>query len=137
MLRGEDASSGVRVQNGITVYLQGNCSLLPGPRRLVTGALGWVPLEHGRIEPFVYVECSRIGEMLGPQVLGMPRSRRNTVMGEAIARVVVHEWIHIATQNTGHGKRGITQAQFGVSDLLAEDEELGQSHREKKRQHGM
>ena len=140
VLRGEDLELGLRVENGISVYLHGDCTLLPGPRHLVMGALGWVPLDHGRIEPFVHVECSRISEMLAPQALGMRRDRRNTVMAEAIARVVMHEWIHVATQNAAHGHSGVTKSQFQVSDLLAADEKLRppqEIHHGRRHQSGM
>ena len=41
-------------------------------------------------------------------------------MAEAIARVIAHEWIHIATQKAGHEKSGVMESQFQVSDLLTE-----------------
>ena len=140
VLRGEYVVPGLRVENGISVFLRGDCSLWPAPRHPAEGALGWVPLANGRIQPFIYVDCSRIADMLDPLVLGMHRERRNTVMAEAVARVVLHEWIHFATQTVSHGRRGITQSQFNVRDLLAEDTEFGArlaSRREKKRQSGL
>jgi hypothetical protein len=73
----------------------------------------------GRIAPFIHVDCTRIGQVLGPQALGLDRDRRNSLMGGAIARVVLHEWIHIATQSSSHAQRGISKAQFGVADLTA------------------
>jgi len=124
VLRGRDLVSGVVVQMGISVFLNGDCTLLPRPRHFVEGALGWVQLVDGEIQPFVHVDCSRIVEMLGPISLGMNRARRNTVMAEAIARVILHEWVHIATQKTGHVESGITKSQFQVTDLLAEDEKI-------------
>jgi hypothetical protein len=61
--------------------------------------------------------------MLGPLALGMDRSHLDNVMAEAIARVILHEWIHIATQSASHGANGITKPQFVVRDLLAGDAE--------------
>lgn len=124
VFRGSDLIRGVMVQVGISVFLNGDCTLLPRPKRFVEGALGWVPLIDGEIQPFEHVDCTRIVEMLGPLVLGMNRCRRNTVMAEAMARVILHEWIHIATQKAGHGESGITKSQFQVRDLLAEDEQI-------------
>ena len=113
---------------------------MPGTKHEVTGALGWVPVVRGRIQPFIHVDCDRIEEMLAPLALGMHQQRRETVMAEAIARVILHEWIHFAAQTTGHVERGVTKSQFLVSDLLADDAEY-QPHRrirrEKKRQSGM
>jgi hypothetical protein len=49
----------------------------------------------------------------------MGADRRKTVMAGAIARVIVHEWIHIAAQSSSHTERGIEKAQYGVTDLMA------------------
>jgi len=140
VLRGRDLVHGVMVQVGITAFLNGDCTLLPRPKRFVEGALGWVRLIDGEIQPFVHVDCARIVEMLGPLSLGMKRDRRNTVMAEAIARVILHEWVHIATQKAGHVERGITKSHFQVTDLLADDEKIyprQQVSRDKRRTPGL
>jgi hypothetical protein len=121
VLRGRDLVAGVSVDVVMSVSIMGDCTLMPGPRRLVSGALGWVKRVDGEIQPFIHVNCERIVEMLSPQALGMNHERRNTVMAEAIARVIAHEWIHIAKQEAGHEKKGVMQSQFQVSDLLADD----------------
>jgi hypothetical protein len=119
IVRGDTMQPGLRVETVIVVYLHGDCNLVPQPRRTAFGVpLGWVWRVDGRIEPFAHVDCTRIGQVLGPQALGMDADRRNAVMAGAIARVILHEWIHIATQNPGHAERGITKAQFGVADLM-------------------
>jgi hypothetical protein len=41
-------------------------------------------------------------------------------MAQAIAHVVIHEWIHIATQSPGHGARGITKQFLSAAELTAE-----------------
>jgi len=81
-------------------------------------ALGWVLQVNGRIEPFAHVDCTQIGGVLGAQAQGMDADERNTVMAGAIARVIVHEWIHIAAQSSSHAERGIENAQFGEADLM-------------------
>jgi hypothetical protein len=124
LVRGDTMTRGIEVSKPILVYLHGDCTLVPMARYTPLGALGWVWRVHGRIEPFIHVDCSEIAQELGPLVLGMNRKRRDTVMGEAMARVIVHEWIHVATQNAGHAKHGVAKSSFGVADLLAEDEEM-------------
>ena len=54
-----------------------------------------------------------------PRALGLDADERNAVMAGAIARVIAHEWIHIATQSSSHSERGIEKAQYGVADLMA------------------
>jgi hypothetical protein len=118
-LRGDDVVPGFLVDSAITVYLHGDCTLSPALRRTAFAVpLGWVRRVDGRIEPFVHVDCTRIGQVLGPQAMWMSRARRIDVMAGAMARVILHECIHIATQSSGHAERGIAKADFGVADLM-------------------
>jgi hypothetical protein len=128
IVRGDTVGpSGLIANNPITVYLHGECKITPRPGRPFSGenyvsgstALGWVQSNHGRIEPFAHVECDPLGQMLAVQAFGLNRDQRNQLMAVAIARVILHEWIHIATQNPRHSTNGISKAQFGVADLLA------------------
>ena len=119
-IRGDLVQPGIRVQTAIVVYLHGDCNLDPLVRRVAFGVpLGWVRRDHGTIESFVHVDCTRIGQVLGPQVRGMKRNQRMHIMAGAMARVVLHEWIHIATQSPAHAETGVARAQFGVADLMA------------------
>ena len=140
-VQGDEIEPGIRIQNSIAVYLHGECNLMPSTKHVVQGALGWVPVVQGRIQPFIHVSCERIEEMLGPLALGMHQQRRDKVMAEAIARVILHEWIHFAAQTTGHVEHGITKSQFLVSDLLADDTDRQpqrrHNHHETKRQSGL
>jgi hypothetical protein len=45
-------------------------------------------------------------------------------MAEAMARVIMHEWIHIATQSARHGHRGVSKSIFSVRDLLVDDDDV-------------
>jgi hypothetical protein len=118
---------GLAVDQAVTVYIQGECKIIPRGRSipfddsaaLVSGPLGWVRSEHGHIESFAHVDCDRLAEMLAAQAFGLNREQRNRMMAGAITRVILHEWIHIATQNPRHAERGIARSGFGVSDLLA------------------
>jgi hypothetical protein len=76
----------------------------------------------GRIAPFAHVDCTRIGEVLGLHAQGMRRQQRVEAMAVALARVILHEWIHIATQNSTHAREGIEKAQFSVVDLIAKQD---------------
>ena len=139
VLRGRDLMTAVSVDQVISVTVVGDCTLLPGPRRMVNGALGWVKKVDGEIQPFIKVSCERIVEMLQGIALGMDRERKNTVMAEAMARVIAHEWIHIATQQARHEKSGVMESQFQVSDLLTDDAPINPRRhvgREKKHSSG-
>jgi hypothetical protein len=132
VVRGDTMPAGQRIDEPVVVHLHGDCKLLPRPLYVRADRLGWVKDRHGHIEPFIHVECTQLVNMLGPMALGMDQPRRDMVMAEAITRVILHEWIHVATQNPGHAERGVAQAHFGVEDLLADDPELRANKRGKK-----
>ena len=124
ILRGDKIVPGLNADNPITIYLHGDC-VIPRPRSFslappsVAGALGWVRRNHGQIEHFIHVECTRLAQMLASQAYGLDRDQRNGLMAVAIARVILHEWIHIATQNPGHAPDGLGKAAFRPPDLVA------------------
>jgi len=121
-VRGEDLSPGLEVESAVSVFLHGNCSLEPLERRTAFAVpLGWVRRTDGQIQPFVHVDCTRVGQVIGAQTRWLSRQGRDKVMAGALARVILHEWIHIATQNPGHAESGITRAQFGVADLMGDE----------------
>jgi len=125
ILRGDKIVSGILVDKFIAVYLVGECKVTPTPQLdpfhpvTISGALGWVNVTDGQIQPFIHVDCKRIGQMLGLHAMGLSVDQRQRQMANAIARVILHEWIHIATQNPHHAKHGIAKAEFSINDLLA------------------
>jgi len=120
IVRGDRVQPGMSVDRAIVVHLHGDCTLVLLARRTAYGVpLGWVRKVQGRIEPFVHVDCTRIGQVLGPQARGLDADGRDDLMAGAIARVIAHEWIHIATQSSAHTESGIEKAAYGVADLMA------------------
>ncbi len=118
IVRNETLSPGARLDSVIPIYLHGSCRLLGQPdRHEISGALGWVLRDHGQIRPFIHVDCARIAEMLGQPAQWMDHGKRNAAMAQAISRVVVHEWVHIATQSPAHTRDGIEKGSFGLQDL--------------------
>jgi len=119
VVRGEAVVPGSQFDTVIPVFLHGNCRLLGEPdQHDVRGALGWVVRDHKEIRPFIHVDCGRITEMLSQRALWMDHPTRNAAMAQAISRVVVHEWMHIATQNSAHTREGIEKPSFGLQDLI-------------------
>jgi hypothetical protein len=95
----------------------------------VEGVLGWVPRVNGHIQPYVHVDCSILVQTLGRMGMQASQERRDRVMGEAMARVIVHEWIHYATQSAAHTDFGISKSEFNANDLLADDREFHSHNR--------
>ena len=125
LLRGDAIKPGMEVNSALVVYLHGDCGLTwPPPGKPVPGKpLGWTLSAGGRIEPFAHVDCTEIGQVLGPRALAMGRERRNSTMAGAMARVILHEWIHIATQSPAHTGHGISKAEFNEADLNGDNQD--------------
>jgi hypothetical protein len=122
-VRGDAMPRDLSEESVVSVYLHGNCNLEPLPRRTAGSVrLGWVLRVNGRITPFIHVDCTRIGQVLGAQAKGLDQEARDRMMAGAVARVMVHEWIHVARQSAEHGRDGITKASFDIPDLLGEPE---------------
>jgi hypothetical protein len=121
LMRGSEVFPGNEFANVIGVKLLGRCDVpQQAYRPLKPGPLGWVLRVNGEIQPFVYIDCTRMAQVLDPTTLGMSNKQRTGAMSQAIAHVLVHEWIHIATQNSGHTEHGISEAQLTPSTLVAE-----------------
>jgi hypothetical protein len=122
LVEGDSLIPGMPVDASLSVYLHGDCnSKLQPPRGYTAGAtLGWVWQRQGSIEPFIHVDCTSIRQVLEPGIYWFSNEQRIHAMAGAIARVIVHEWIHIATQSAGHSGHGVTKAHFGIDDLLPE-----------------
>jgi hypothetical protein len=119
--RGNDLALGTVFSRVIVVKLLGRCDLLPqSDRSSLDGPLGWVWQVSGKIQPFIFVDCERIAQELRRRSAGLDGYERRHAMAQAIAHVVIHEWIHIATQSPAHGKRGITKQFLTATELTAE-----------------
>lgn len=123
LLRSSELVTGEEFSNVIEVKLLGRCDIVQQAYRpLKPGPLGWVLRVQGAIQPYIYVDCTRIAQVLNPTTLGLSNDARTRAMSQAIAHVLVHEWIHIATQNVGHTPHGISEAQLTPSRLVTEPE---------------
>jgi hypothetical protein len=124
ILRGDKIVPGIAVDNPITIFIHGDCltrsTARPFFRKQLAnpGTLGWVELDHGHIGPFAHIECDHLTQLLRPQILGLNPPAVNLLMAFAIARVLLHEWIHIATQSPDHTRHGLGQAEFSAADLI-------------------
>jgi hypothetical protein len=119
--RGDDLPVRIDSSKVIIVKLLGRCDVLPqSDHPSLTGPLGWVRQVSGKIQPFIFVDCGRIAQVLRPHSVGSTKYGRRHEMAQAIAHVVIHEWIHIATQSSAHGARGVTKQFLSPEELTAE-----------------
>jgi hypothetical protein len=119
--RGNDLPGDMDFSKVIVVKLLGRCDVLPqSDHPSLRGPLGWVRQVSGKIQPFIFVDCERIAQVLRTNSPGFNKYERRHEMAQAIAHVVIHEWIHIATQSPAHGARGVTKQFLSPEELTAE-----------------
>jgi hypothetical protein len=124
LLVGSDALRGVTYPNIVSVKLQGRCDApVPGGRAPSTGPLGWVVRVSGNIQPFIYIDCDRLNQVLRPAYTGVSRSERRQLLAQAISHVLLHEWNHITTQSSAHTRRGLTKSALTVNELISTADE--------------
>ena len=103
----------------VQVHLLGRCDVAEQAYRPPTRTpLGWVLRVSGEIQPFIYVDCGRLVQFLNPKMLGMNDEQRSDSLATAIARITVHEWLHISLQSDVHTNHGIRRAELSSDDLV-------------------
>jgi hypothetical protein len=119
LMRSSDLFVGEEFNGVVEVKLLGRCDVpQQAYRPLRPGPLGWVLRVKGQIQPYIYIDCTRMAQTLNATTLGMSGEQRQRAMSQAISHVLVHEWIHITTQNSGHTAHGITEAQLTPKRLV-------------------
>jgi len=104
----------------LQVKLLGSCDLASaGYYPFPNGPLGWVKMVSGEIQPFISIDCTRLAQLLGPEASSLDKQGRRRAMGQAIAHVLIHEWIHIATQRPSHDAHGIMKSSISVKERIA------------------
>jgi hypothetical protein len=118
--RGNESPENLDFSKVIVVKLLGRCDVLPqSDYSSAKGPLGWVREVSGTIQPFIFVDCERIAQVLRTVSAGSTRYQRRHEMAQAIAHVVIHEWIHIETQSPVHSKRGVSKQFLSPQELTA------------------
>src|SRR5208282_1407546 len=94
------------------IKLRGDCKLdAPSDNQVATGTpLGWVFMVNGHIQPFVYVDCDRLVQMLYRELRNKPIAECRRILARAISRIIVHEMTHIVTQSPRHAKSGLQRS---------------------------
>jgi len=119
--RGNDRAMEINFSRVIVVKLLGRCDVLPqSSHSSLDGPLGWVLMVSGTIQPYIFVDCARIAQALRATSVGLNKYESRHEIAQAIAHVVIHEWIHIATQCPAHGAHGITKQFLSPAELTAD-----------------
>jgi hypothetical protein len=125
LLRGDRIVPGISLGSVISVYLHGDCATAFAPRIALSSshevpadALGWVWRQRGQIEPFIHINCTLLAQILRGPTVRRTLDDANRLIALAIARILLHEWLHITTQNPHHARSGIAKANFSIHDLI-------------------
>jgi hypothetical protein len=122
LIRRRDFVPGTAFDSILQVELRGRCDLVARAYPAFPDRPpGWIPIVSGRqIQPFISIDCTHLAESLARTALDLNKEERRHVMAQAIANVLIHELIHIATQRPAHETQGVMKASISVKTLIAE-----------------
>ena len=117
----DEFQKGMEFKRGYQILLRGDCRMAApsSSQEQPRGPLGWVLMVNDQIQPFVYVDCDRVAQMLHRDLRDKTIAERRRILAHAISRIVVHEMTHIVTQSSRHDASGLQKAHVSSSDLLA------------------
>ncbi|PWU04065.1 MAG: hypothetical protein C5B51_17530 [Terriglobia bacterium] len=116
----------------VVVELEGPCD--PEIRlelSTATRSLASTVIEHGRILPFIHVNCSLLQRFLASALGSKPD--RQFVFGRALGRLLAHELYHVAGQTTSHDSTGVTEPAVWAQELISDQFPFGKAALEKLR----
>jgi hypothetical protein len=73
----------------------------------------------GEVLPFSEVLCDRVGVAAQSAMEGGEFSRRDELLGRALARVLAHEIYHIKGKCNEHGRSGVARKALSGRELIA------------------
>jgi hypothetical protein len=106
----------------VVIKFKGRCSMDPSFAALTahSGPLGWTHVTDGEILPYIDVQCDRIQNVIGPEVLRFEPAERKRRYSRAMARVAAHELYHVLGKTSKHAMHGIAKRAYDVKDLLSD-----------------
>ncbi len=111
----------------VVVDLRGECraSMEPSQGALASKILASTAVADGELLPFSWVECSALSKYLSRELTREASSRRDSLYGRAMGRLIAHELFHILANTKKHDDSGIAKAAFSSRDLLNESFHFG------------
>jgi len=102
------------------VKFSGRCEIIPSATPFQPGQrLGWTHISDGVILPFAGIDCDAVFAYLFRGLWLKPPPARERILGRALARVTVHELLHILAGTAAHSDHGVDQPTLSASQLLA------------------
>jgi len=105
----------------IVIELNGTCApAVHSSRTVDVDRLAFAVIDHGKILPFISVDCAALQKTLESALDREPRARRDVLYGRAMGRLVAHEMYHIESQTREHSKHGVAEAAVSPRELVAD-----------------
>lgn len=119
---GDSVQQEFPAQDLLVVRLHGVCRLSPLPELMgdERGPYAWTHVTDGNVLPFAEVSCDRVRKRVRGVLHGSDFERADTLMGRALARVIVHEMIHVLTGRCDHDADGVMRHALAPSELVAD-----------------
>jgi hypothetical protein len=115
-----DFAAGTEVHDLVLVKFHGNCRIQPAPMFLdERGPMAFTHTSDGEVLPFSEVLCDRVGVAAQSAMEGGEFSRRDELLGRALARVLAHEIYHIKGKCNEHGRSGVARKALSGRELIA------------------
>lgn len=110
--------------NGRIVVLDivGNCELTEFGPQPSGHALAWNEITDGQFQPFITVDCNRLGRFIAKEVRGSDPDNRRRLLGRAIARVVAHEMYHLFTRTRNHSSSSTLFRSALPAEILVDED---------------
>jgi hypothetical protein len=103
----------------VLVTFRGQCSLdAPVTEVLDMQPLAFTHMIGNQVQPFAEVECNRIASLVRPAMSDRDLRLADQRMGQAMARVLAHELMHMLTKSAAHGVAGVAKPALSGGQLL-------------------
>jgi hypothetical protein len=113
-----DVRSSDSFENLVVVRFHGSCnmqSILPDER----GYYAFTHVTDGEVLSFSEIECDKVSSSIGPAMSRAQWRRRDSILGRALGRVLVHELFHMLANTERHAGEGVTRPALSAAQLIA------------------
>jgi hypothetical protein len=117
-MRREQFRMGMEFPEVLQVSVQGNCMASEPSDARTLGPLGWVYVVSAQIQPFAFLNCTRIRQYLAPSMRQLTTEEQEDMIARAVARIIAHEVTHILTRNSRHARWGLQKPFLSRGELL-------------------
>ncbi len=105
----------------VNVRLRGRCTISPSQRPVDSVSprvLGRTEISDGKLLSYCAVDCDEVRSMIQPAVNNEAFVQMQSLLGQALGRVLAHEVYHILAATTQHRSNGISKRMVTPEDLV-------------------